>query len=217
MTVVVVPHTSCRGRCSEPYDGDVPGCRCDNNCNASGGCCRDYDDVCTVPTQQWECTALRCGETRLQQSRCHCSADCLAAADCCTNYKHVCHGEREWVKDECEDLSTPTCPSGFKQQPLLLVSLDGLRADYLQTWSALIPVLDKLKRCGTAAPFMQAAFPSKTFPNHYTIVTVSTAWRGRREESRRCPRRQLVRGGLTLRVVSRDNTPLHDALRPRRH
>ncbi|XP_056299262.1 ectonucleotide pyrophosphatase/phosphodiesterase family member 3 isoform X2 [Pseudoliparis swirei] len=25
--------------------------------------------------------------------------------------------------------------------------------------------------CGTAAPFMQPAFPSKTFPNHYTIVT----------------------------------------------
>ncbi|XP_034401407.1 venom phosphodiesterase [Cyclopterus lumpus] len=168
----IVPHSSCRGRCYEPYDGDVPGCRCDKNCNASSGsCCRDYDDICTVPTQQWECTKPRCGETRLEQSRCHCSPDCLAAADCCTNYKHVCHGEREWVEDECEDLSTPTCPAGFKQQPLLLVSLDGLRAEYLQTWSALIPVLDKLKKCGTSAPYMQAAFPSKTFPNHYTIVT----------------------------------------------
>lgn len=29
--------------------------------------------------------------------------------------------------------------------------------------------------CGTSAPYMQAAFPSKTFPNHYTIVTVKTA------------------------------------------
>uniref|UniRef100_A0A8C2WNV5 SMB domain-containing protein n=1 Tax=Cyclopterus lumpus TaxID=8103 RepID=A0A8C2WNV5_CYCLU len=172
LPVPVVPHSSCRGRCYEPYDGDVPGCRCDKNCNASSGsCCRDYDDICTVPTQQWECTKPRCGETRLEQSRCHCSPDCLAAADCCTNYKHVCHGEREWVEDECEDLSTPTCPAGFKQQPLLLVSLDGLRAEYLQTWSALIPVLDKLKKCGTSAPYMQAAFPSKTFPNHYTIVT----------------------------------------------
>lgn len=28
--------------------------------------------------------------------------------------------------------------------------------------------------CGTSAPYMQAAFPSKTFPNHYTIVTVKT-------------------------------------------
>lgn len=27
--------------------------------------------------------------------------------------------------------------------------------------------------CGTSTPYMQAAFPSKTFPNHYTIVTVT--------------------------------------------
>ncbi|XP_054461497.1 venom phosphodiesterase 1 [Anoplopoma fimbria] len=167
----VVPHTSCKNRCYEPYDGDIPGCRCDKNCNASNTCCHDYHDICTVPTQQWECTRLRCGEKRLTQSRCHCSDDCLSTGDCCTNYKHVCHGEKEWVEDQCEDLSTPTCPAGFKDQPLLLVSLDGLRAEYLQTWSALIPVLDKLKKCGTSAPYMQAAFPSKTFPNHYTIVT----------------------------------------------
>lgn len=32
----------------------------------------------------------------------------------------------------------------FKRQPLLLVSLDGLRAEYLQTWNTLVPVLDKL-------------------------------------------------------------------------
>lgn len=36
-------------------------------------------------------------------------------------------------------------PRSFKQ-PLLLVSLDGLRAEYLQTWNALIPVLDKLSQ-----------------------------------------------------------------------
>uniref|UniRef100_A0A672YZ40 SMB domain-containing protein n=2 Tax=Sphaeramia orbicularis TaxID=375764 RepID=A0A672YZ40_9TELE len=154
-----------------PFDGDVPGCRCDVNCNVTDSCCYDYHDTCTVPTQQWECTKLRCGEKRLSQSRCHCSDDCLSAGDCCTNYKHVCHGEPQWVEDECDDLSTPTCPDGFSRQPLLLISLDGLRAEYLQTWSHLIPVLHKLKTCGTSAPYMQAAFPSKTFPNHYTIVT----------------------------------------------
>ncbi|XP_027142507.1 LOW QUALITY PROTEIN: venom phosphodiesterase 1 [Larimichthys crocea] len=165
------PQTSCRNRCFEPYDGDVPGCKCDVNCKATNSCCYDYHDICTVPTEQWECTKLRCGEKRLTQSRCHCSDDCLSARDCCTNYKHVCHGEKAWVEDECEDLSAPSCPAGFKKQPLLLISLDGLRAEYLQTWSALIPVLDKLRTCGTSAPYMQAAFPSKTFPNHYTIVT----------------------------------------------
>uniref|UniRef100_A0A3B4UIJ6 Venom phosphodiesterase 1-like n=1 Tax=Seriola dumerili TaxID=41447 RepID=A0A3B4UIJ6_SERDU len=153
-------------RCYEPYDDEIPGCRCDESCIASSSCCNDYHDICT-----WDCTKLRCGEKRLMQSRCHCSDDCLSAGDCCTNYKNVCHGEREWVEDECEDLSSPTCPAGFKQQPLLLISLDGLRAEYMQTWSTLIPVLDKLKTCGTSAPYMQAAFPSKTFPNHYAIVT----------------------------------------------
>uniref|UniRef100_A0A3Q3FAU3 Venom phosphodiesterase 1-like n=1 Tax=Kryptolebias marmoratus TaxID=37003 RepID=A0A3Q3FAU3_KRYMA len=122
-------------------------------------------------SEQWECTKLRCGEKRLTESKCHCSEDCLQAGDCCTNYKHVCHGKTEWVEDTCEDLSTPKCPERFKRQPLLLVSLDGLRAEYMQSWSMLIPVLDKLRSCGTSAPFMQAAFPSKTFPNHYTIVT----------------------------------------------
>ncbi|KAM9839059.1 venom phosphodiesterase CdcPDE [Aulostomus maculatus] len=167
----VVPHTSCRNRCFQPFDDEVLGCRCDQNCIRGNSCCPDYQDICMLPTQQWKCTNLRCGETRLAESRCHCSDDCLSAGDCCTNYKHVCHGEREWVEDACEDLSRPTCPPGFKQQPLLLVSLDGLRAEYLQTWRFLIPVLDKLRRCGTSAPYMQAAFPSKTFPNHYTIVT----------------------------------------------
>ncbi|KAM9737839.1 venom phosphodiesterase CdcPDE [Menidia menidia] len=167
----VVPHTSCRNRCYEPFDDETPGCRCDSNCNASNSCCSDYRDVCTAPSQQWECTAPRCGETRLTGSRCHCSDDCVSAGDCCTNYRHICQGDTEWVHDQCEDLSTPMCPAGFKQQPLLLVSLDGLRAEYMQTWRDLLPVLDKLRSCGTSAPFMQAAFPSKTFPNHYTIVT----------------------------------------------
>uniref|UniRef100_A0A6Q2YWD4 SMB domain-containing protein n=1 Tax=Esox lucius TaxID=8010 RepID=A0A6Q2YWD4_ESOLU len=121
--------------------------------------------------QQWECTKLRCGEKRLTKSRCHCSDDCMEHGDCCTNFKHVCQGETEWVADKCVDLARPNCTASFKKQPLLLISLDGLRAEYQQTWSHLIPVLDKLRTCGTSAPFMQPVFPSKTFPNHYTIVT----------------------------------------------
>jgi len=48
---------------------------------------------CCVVAELWECTKLRCGETRMTQSRCHCSSDCLQAGDCCSNYKHVCLGE----------------------------------------------------------------------------------------------------------------------------
>lgn len=45
------------------------------------------------------------------------------------------------------------------------------------TWRInLAPFLTYLftGRCGTSAPFMQSAFPTKTFPNHYSIVTVQT-------------------------------------------
>ncbi|CAL8293007.1 unnamed protein product [Merluccius merluccius] len=127
--------------------------------------------TCCAVAEQWVCTRLRCGETRMTQSRCQCSSDCLQAGDCCSNYKHVCHGEKAWVEDECQNMTEPHCPASFKRPPLLLVSLDGLRADYLQTWGPLLPVLSKLVHCGTSAPYMQAAFPSKTFPNHYAIAT----------------------------------------------
>ncbi|KAL0962324.1 hypothetical protein UPYG_G00338640 [Umbra pygmaea] len=167
----VVPNTSCKNRCYEPFDNETPGCRCDTQCITNSNCCYDFHDLCLQPTEQWQCTKLRCGEKRLSQSKCHCSDDCMGHGDCCTNFKHICQGEKEWVADDCGDLLSPKCPKSFKKQPLLLISLDGLRAEYQQTWSHLIPVLDKLKTCGTSAPFMQPVFPSKTFPNHYTIVT----------------------------------------------
>uniref|UniRef100_A0AAY4C3K4 SMB domain-containing protein n=1 Tax=Denticeps clupeoides TaxID=299321 RepID=A0AAY4C3K4_9TELE len=147
------------------------GCHCHLQCNATNSCCYDFHDICYQPTQQWECTRLRCGEKRLAESKCHCSDDCLSARDCCTNYKSVCEGDTQWVEDECVDMVGDECPAGFKKQPMLLISLDGLRAEYFQTWSSLIPVMDKIRECGTSVPHMQAVFPSKTFPNHYTIAT----------------------------------------------
>uniref|UniRef100_A0A8C1M4I9 SMB domain-containing protein n=1 Tax=Cyprinus carpio TaxID=7962 RepID=A0A8C1M4I9_CYPCA len=138
----------------------------------AGDVCRDFFLLCVA--QSWECTALRCGERRLSGSRCHCSEDCMSAGDCCSNYNSVCEGESEWVQDECLTSSLRcvcVCVCSFKRQPLLLVSLDGLRAEYLQSWHTVVPVLDKIRRCGTSAPFMQAVFPSKTFPNHYSIAT----------------------------------------------
>ncbi|XP_035241160.1 ectonucleotide pyrophosphatase/phosphodiesterase family member 3 [Anguilla anguilla] len=162
---------SCRQRCYEPYDNEYTGCRCDVLCVHSNSCCYDFQDTCLQPTEQWECTKLRCGEKRLSNSKCHCSDDCLGSGDCCTNFKSVCQGETQWVDDTCDEIAAPKCPAGFSRQPLLLISLDGFRAEYLSTWSQLIPVLDKLKNCGTHAPYMQAVFPSLTFPNHYTIAT----------------------------------------------
>ncbi|XP_061093183.1 venom phosphodiesterase CdcPDE [Conger conger] len=162
---------SCRQRCYEPHDNEYPGCRCDALCVETKSCCYDFQDSCIQPTEQWECTKLRCGEKRMSNSKCHCSDDCLGAGDCCTNFNSVCQGKRQWVQDTCEEIAVPICPKGFSKVPLLLISLDGFRAEYLSTWSQLVPVLDKLKNCGTHAPYMQAVFPSLTFPNHYTIVT----------------------------------------------
>jgi predicted AlkP superfamily pyrophosphatase or phosphodiesterase len=51
----------------------------------------------------------------------------------------------------------------------VLVSLDGFRWDYLDR--GLTPNLLRLAREGVRAEAMAPVFPTKTFPNHYTIVT----------------------------------------------
>lgn len=56
------------------------------------------------------------------------------------------------------------------QEPaLLLISIDGFRADYLARGRS--PVLESLARRGVRAEGMRPSFPSLTFPNHYTLVT----------------------------------------------
>jgi predicted AlkP superfamily pyrophosphatase or phosphodiesterase len=58
------------------------------------------------------------------------------------------------------------------EPPLIVVSLDGFRGDYLLR--NYTPTLQKLSTCGVQAKYMRSAFPTKTFPNHYTLVTVRT-------------------------------------------
>ncbi|WP_458072069.1 alkaline phosphatase family protein [Rhodanobacter sp. BL-MT-08] len=53
--------------------------------------------------------------------------------------------------------------------PLLLISIDAYRADYIDR--GLSPTLAMLARDGVHAASMQPSFPSLTFPNHYTLVT----------------------------------------------
>jgi predicted AlkP superfamily pyrophosphatase or phosphodiesterase len=53
--------------------------------------------------------------------------------------------------------------------PLLLISIDGYRADYITR--GLSPTLQQLAATGVHADSMQPSFPSLTFPNHYAIVT----------------------------------------------
>ena len=53
--------------------------------------------------------------------------------------------------------------------PVLLVSIDGFRADYLEL--GITPNLARIAREGVRAKWMNPSYPSLTFPNHYTIVT----------------------------------------------
>jgi predicted AlkP superfamily pyrophosphatase or phosphodiesterase len=60
-------------------------------------------------------------------------------------------------------------PAPTAARPLtILVSIDGFRADYLDR--GVTPVLSGLAAQGARAA-MRPSFPSKTFPNHYTLVT----------------------------------------------
>ncbi len=51
---------------------------------------------------------------------------------------------------------------------VILISLDGFRADYLD--KGVTPNLAELAKSGVNAA-MRPSFPSKTFPNHWTLVT----------------------------------------------
>uniref|UniRef100_A0A671Q609 Ectonucleotide pyrophosphatase/phosphodiesterase family member 1-like n=1 Tax=Sinocyclocheilus anshuiensis TaxID=1608454 RepID=A0A671Q609_9TELE len=162
---------SCRNRCLSKSRDSNTVCHCDTACVNEGTCCLDYEEVCVEPSQRWTCSKFRCGEERLLNSLCSCSEDCVKLGDCCSNYKSICKGEKPWLEEDCEDIRTPQCPAGFSEPPLLLVSLDGFRAEYMEAYSSLLPVINKLRKCGTSTPYMRPAYPTKTFPNHYTIVT----------------------------------------------
>lgn len=60
-------------------------------------------------------------------------------------------------------------PAAAIPPQLILISLDGYRADYLD--HGYSPVLAALASDGVQAKGMRPVFPSVTYPNHYTIVT----------------------------------------------
>ncbi|MDX2414760.1 MAG: ectonucleotide pyrophosphatase/phosphodiesterase [Bacteroidales bacterium] len=56
-----------------------------------------------------------------------------------------------------------------KKQYVILVSMDAFRWDYHKLYST--PVLDDVAQRGVKAPSLIPVYPSKTFPNHYTLAT----------------------------------------------
>ena len=70
-------------------------------------------------------------------------------------------------------LAMPGCtavrPPDTAPPPLILVSFDGFRWDYMERTST--PALDRLAAAGVRAERLIPVLPTKTFPNHYTIAT----------------------------------------------
>lgn len=65
-------------------------------------------------------------------------------------------------------LASAEAETATKPPVTILVSIDGFRADYLARGAT--PRLSALAADGVTAP-MAPSFPSKTFPNHWTLVT----------------------------------------------
>ncbi|WP_338445872.1 ectonucleotide pyrophosphatase/phosphodiesterase [Pelagerythrobacter marensis] len=64
--------------------------------------------------------------------------------------------------------AAPEAAAEQRKPVTVLVSIDGFRPDYLDR--GLTPTLSSLAAEGVRAP-IQPSFPSKTFPNHWTLVT----------------------------------------------
>ncbi|XP_006625734.1 bis(5'-adenosyl)-triphosphatase enpp4 [Lepisosteus oculatus] len=70
----------------------------------------------------------------------------------------------------CEDTGNMTALQNTSGPPLLLVSFDGFRADYLKKFN--FPNLQKFFFSdGVVVEQLTNVFVTKTFPNHYSIVT----------------------------------------------
>ena len=67
-------------------------------------------------------------------------------------------------------LNPSNCPKDYEEHPVILISMDGFRADYLDR--GYTTTLRKLSERGVSTPFMKSSYPTLTFPNHYSIVTV---------------------------------------------
>ncbi|HEX2862789.1 MAG TPA: ectonucleotide pyrophosphatase/phosphodiesterase, partial [Lacunisphaera sp.] len=66
-------------------------------------------------------------------------------------------------------LTSCRSPAERAAGPLILVSIDGFRWDYLEKYD--VPVLRRLATEGVHARRLIPSFPTKTAPNHYTLVT----------------------------------------------
>ena len=61
------------------------------------------------------------------------------------------------------------CYTEETPRAVILVSIDGLHPDYLDT--LYTPNLLEIAAYGVHPDYMEPVFPTKTFPNHYSLIT----------------------------------------------
>lgn len=66
-------------------------------------------------------------------------------------------------------LLTGSAQAQEKAPYVIMVSFDGFRHDYVEKYN--LPNFKKLIKQGSSTQALIPSFPSKTFPNHYTLVT----------------------------------------------
>jgi predicted AlkP superfamily pyrophosphatase or phosphodiesterase len=52
-----------------------------------------------------------------------------------------------------------------------VISFDGFAANYFEKYSSSLKNFNSIQKKGISTPYMRPIFPSKTFVNHYSIVT----------------------------------------------
>jgi predicted AlkP superfamily pyrophosphatase or phosphodiesterase len=74
-----------------------------------------------------------------------------------------------FIQFSCDKINGSERSSVSTEPYVILVSFDGFSHEYVNLYDT--PNLDKFILEGSSASKMISSFPSKTFPNHYTIVT----------------------------------------------
>jgi arylsulfatase A-like enzyme len=83
-----------------------------------------------------------------------------------------------WAERVAQDLAGSggrNAPEHLDKPRVVLLSLDGFRHDYMERYET--PALDEIARRGVRAEALVPAFPSLTFPTHYSIATGLTPGR----------------------------------------
>ncbi|HUG42175.1 MAG TPA: ectonucleotide pyrophosphatase/phosphodiesterase [Longimicrobiales bacterium] len=74
-----------------------------------------------------------------------------------------------WACAPTRPEAPPAPPAGPAEMYVVMVSFDGLRFDFLERVAT--PAFDRVAAAGIRAAGLIPAYPSKTFPNHYTLAT----------------------------------------------